>query len=328
MTRSPRIASHPLPLVLALVTSAAACGSDEVDLGPDSSPPPVLVVDGIFDAHSRFTLTAPPVEAGAMLTALASATDGGDDPSRYLVDLVVAQLPEGTARDVAEFLAPSIAAYVQLKVDAVAPRFVPGVRALAAGLSRLSTDLAFHEMLEVTEGGATVRRTLTALDVGGQIVDLAPVTARARATLTPAGTGAPNDHRLVVDAHAIRLEYGELLRRGFDEAIVPSVVPDALHLGQALAALVDCPRLGGLVAEHIGLGSPSLYSHACVLGLAAAAAELDAHMPRDLAVTLTVEGAARAVDSDRDGDVDTLHGGSWVGEDVRGSFAATRRAER
>jgi hypothetical protein len=75
-----------------------------------------------------------------VLAALAEATAGPDAPSRYLVDLVVSRLPDGDVRWVAQFLAPSIAAYLQTHVDDIAPRLAPGVRALAAGLPALTSE--------------------------------------------------------------------------------------------------------------------------------------------------------------------------------------------
>jgi len=312
-------------LVLSTLVSSAACSDGDPVTTPDAGGvAPAVVLRGRFDVQSRYTLAAPPTEASDMLSALGAATDGSDDPSRYLVDLVIARLPEGDAKSLAQFLAPSIATYVQTKLDEIAPRFAPGVRALAAGLVRLTTELGFREELAIDEQGGA-RRTLTALDVDGRLVDITRVTGTAHATLGETITGASTEHRVAVSEHALHLDYSQLLRLGFDRAVIPSVVPDAIDLGGALAALVDCVRLGALLEERLVIGSPSLYAHACTLGLAAAAAELDARMPRGIALTLSLRGAARGVDTDRDGQLDTLQSGAWEGKDARGTFVGSLR---
>lgn len=312
-----------LLLALSMLAFATACAEGDASLQPDAGgggPPPVTV-QGTYAVHSRLTLAAPPAEIGDVVAALRAATDGPEDPSRYLVDLVIARLPDGDTKRLAQFLAPSIATYVQAKIDEIAPALAPGLRALAAGLARLSTELGFRETLVIDAHGG-VRRTLTMLEVDGRVVDIAPVSGDAQAVLEEPSTG----RRIVVSAHALEVDYGQLLRRGFDRAVIPAVVPDAIDLGGALATLVDCARLGALLADHVGLGSPSLYAHACTFGLAAAAAEIDAWMPRDVPLTLALRGAARAVDTDRDGQIDTLQAGVWEGDGVRGSFGGNLRA--
>jgi len=313
-------------LFLSALVSTAACGDGDPASTPDAgivAPTPVEL-RGQFDVQSRYTLAAPPAEVGGMLSALGDATDGSDDPSRYLVDLVISRLPEGEVKSLAQFLAPSIAAYVQAKLDMIAPRFAPGVRALAAGLAHLTTEFGTREELEIDAQGG-VRRTLTALDVEGRVVDIARVTGTAHATLEDTTAGASPEHRVVVSEHALRLDYSQLLRLGFDRAVIPSVVPDAIDLGGALATLVDCEQLGAVLEAHLGLGSSALFAHACTLGLSVAAAEVDARMPRGITLTLSLHGAARGVDTDRDGQLDTLQTGAWDGAGARGTFVGSLR---
>ena len=312
-------------LALSALLALAACG-DEPVAGPDAGPPlaPVTDLHGRFALQSTYTLAEAPPEVAGVLAALAEATAGPDDPSRYLVDLVVSRLPDGDVRWVAQFLAPSIAAFLQAHVDDIAPRLAPGVRALAAGLTTIATQFGTREELDIDAQGVA-RRTLTALEFAGRVVDMPRVSVTAQATLETRTTPASTELRAVVSEHALRLDYSQLLRLGFDRAVIPAVVPDAIDLGGALAALVDCERLGALLAEHLAIGSTGMYARACTLGLAAAAAEIDGRMPREVTLMLSAHGSARAVDADRDGQIDTLQTGAWEGAGVRGTFGGGLR---
>src|ERR1044071_7682741 len=121
--------TNPLRLAFALISLAVfvpACASGDVSASPDA----VLDISpaGDFSLHSSFVLSSPPANAADVLAELSAATDNVDDPARYLVDRLVARLPEGTTRQYAESLAPHFAAYLQTKLDTIPPRFSAGAR--------------------------------------------------------------------------------------------------------------------------------------------------------------------------------------------------------
>jgi hypothetical protein len=120
---------------------------------------------------------------------------------------------------------------------------------------------------------------------------------------------------LGLSQHAHPLPYGALLQLGLDRGVVVGVEPTARDLASALGALVDCERLGGLVADRVGLGSAALYTAACRAGMTAIASEIDAQLAAidDTELGLEVSGAATGVDLDGDGTMDELRGGSWSG---------------
>ena len=103
-------------LVLAF---AAACGPDAATApdaamppSPPPPPPPSKIPSsaaGSFALTSELTLAIPD-EAQPMIATLTAATDGPDDPTRYLVDRIEAhprvQVREGTA--VSDFLEPQL----------------------------------------------------------------------------------------------------------------------------------------------------------------------------------------------------------------------------
>ena len=59
-----------------------------------------------------------------MITLLTDATDGPDDPSHYLLDQMIATLPDGTIKTIAGDAVPYVAAYLNAQITAVAPNLV------------------------------------------------------------------------------------------------------------------------------------------------------------------------------------------------------------
>lgn len=320
------IARRLWPLLLTFAVACAGAAS-EAEPGPDASPRPVDPSGG-YELRSTFTLAATPAAVEAVLGELLVATDGPDDPSRYLVELVVERLPEGTTRGIAQALAPYVAAYVNERIDTVAPRLIAGLRGLAIGLDRIATRFGTIEHLEIAPDGRA-RRTIEGLALDGVDLWFAPAGIADLTVDTRVAFAAP---RLEIRDHVTGLPHGAMLRLGFDRVVIPRVVPAAGDLAQALHELVDCTRLGALIAERIGLGTPGLYAQACRIGLTVAASQIYDRLPTldASALALEVVGTANVIDHDGDGAVDGLAAGRWTGtlDHVRlgaASFEGTRR---
>lgn len=308
--QSPRRMTRPTSFALLVLS---ACASASVPL-PDASTVP-RTATGTYALASQIDLATIPAPATAMLGSLASAIDDPDDPSRYLVDRIVATLPDGDVKSVAEDLAPIVAAYLQSQIDSVAPRFVPGIRAIADGLARASRQFGTIETLRVGVDGTAARAiTGITLDIAGNgtplvfgAFGLADLVATAQLTLDPSGN-------LAVAHHQVTLPYGALLRLELDHAVIPSVDLQATNLAVALHDLVDCTRLGELIADKLSVGTPELYAAACEAGLDAAASDLYAQLAAaDAALALDMTGAARGVDTTGDGTLDVIDDGEWTG---------------
>ena len=283
---------------------------------PDASPSRIPISPaGMFAIISRLDVRVP-AAAAPILATLTAATDGPDDPARYLIDRMIATLPDGSVKAIAIRAAPYVAAYLNDRIVAIAPRFVAGVDAIATGLSRIATRLDLVETLRIDGSGRAVRMIMGArFDVGAALTTVefaedgvANIAVDVRVTLDGAG------HVAIAD-HAHRLPYGALLRLGLDRAVVPGVEPAARDLAGALAALVDCDRLGAVVADRVGLGSATLYAAACRTGMTAIASEIEAQLTAidDSALGLALAGAAEGIDLDGDGTMDQLRAGSWTG---------------
>src|SRR5262245_22172447 len=101
---------HRLASIL-VVLFVAACADDPM---MPSADPVAVPIDpaGQFAVTSTFSLSAPPAAAVDVLGELTAATDGPDDPSRYLIDLMIERLPAGSTKTYAAAVAPYVAAYV------------------------------------------------------------------------------------------------------------------------------------------------------------------------------------------------------------------------
>ena len=291
---------------------AAACTTPDSDppIGPDPMPIPIDAT-GQFVVRSTFALPGPPTIAAPVLAELHAATDGPDDPSRYLIEMVVARLPEGNVKTAAQALTPYVAAYVNVHIASVAPHFLDGIRELTAGLDAISQRFGTLETVAL-DGDGHMHRTIEgvrfeAIDVGFAPIGLPDITVDTQVML--------EGDRLAVADHVLPLPYARVLRLGLDRAAIPRVVPQCADLACALRELVDCPQLGELIAERIGLGSPGLYAQACSIGLTATASAIYDRLPAfdGAPLALQTTGTARAADHDHDGPMDAIEAGTWTG---------------
>ena len=297
---------------LAFVLCCAGCASAAVS-APDAAPSHIpTTITGTYDLVGTLDLATLPAPADAILAELANATDSPDDPARYLVDRMVAALPEGTFKSVATGLAPYVAPYIELELDRIAPHFAPGVRAIASGLGTVAHHMITLERLVIAPGGITTR-ALIGLQLANVPCQLAAggapdALAITRAELSGAGT-------LVFSSHAMQLPYGEMLRLGLDRAVIPSVDLSASDLAGALRDLVDCHQLGLTFYSHANLGSASLYETACAVAMTSLASDVYAKISAIDAAPfeLDVSGTATGVDVDSDGTMDQIRTGAWVG---------------
>ncbi len=310
---SPSHRQLSLAISLALFTS---CSSQPVALLPDARTTSVPDSPaGTFAIVSKLGLQMPSI-ASAVLDPLTASTDGADDPTRYLVDHMIAALPEGTLKSFAQQVAPFVASYLNRRLVEIAPHFVAGIEAIARGAVHVATRFDLTESLTIDVTGDAVR-TITGVrfDVGAAPktmtfaeVGLPDITVNTRVAFSP-------EARLTFADHSHRLPFGALLRAGLDRIVIPSVEPTAHDLATALGLLVDCPRIGELVSTQVGLGSPTLYRAACRAGMNEIANDLYRRIDivTATAFDLRLTGTAEGVDLDADGTMDDIRTGTWSG---------------
>jgi hypothetical protein len=309
-----------LAFVLGLSISLAACASAAVT-APDAPPSQIpKTITGTYDLVGTLDLSTLPAPADYILSELSSATDSPDDPARYLVDRMVAALPDGTFKSVATGLAPYIAPYIELELDRIAPNFAPGVRAIAAGLGTVAHHMVTIERLVVAPGGITTR-ALIGLQLANIPCQLAAGGAPDALAITRAEIDATGT--LLLTTHTMQLPYGEMLRLGLDRAVLPSVDMAAPDLAVALRDLVDCHQLGLTFYSHANLGSAALYETACAVAMTSLASEVydKISVIDESPFELDVSGTATGVDVDADGTMDEIRAGAWVGT---ASYAGTK----
>jgi hypothetical protein len=303
-------------LISLAIAGLAACGGARSSPAPDAPPStiPTSTV-GVFAVTSTLDFHVPAAAAPA-LQALLAATDGPDDPARFVVDRLVALLPDGSAKTIADAAAPYVAAYVNARLAELAPRLVPGLDGLATGLARIATHLGTVETLRIDEGGTGIR-TITGVrfEVGKAVTvvplagaGLTDLAAGVRVTLDAAG-------RVAISEHEHALPYGAILRMGLDRAVAPGVAPTAGDLAGALGALLDCDQLGIVIANRVGFGSATLYGTACRAAMTALATEVDDRLAAIDRTPLGIEvaGTAMGYDGNGDGVMDELDAGRWTG---------------
>jgi hypothetical protein len=295
---------------IATLLFLSACG-DVAARSPDAPSTVPRTATGTFSVESTLDF-APPPTAESSLALFADATDGPDDPSRFVIDAMVARLPEGSVKTVAEAAAPFVAAYVNARLGTAAPRLAPGLAQLDAQLQRIARHLDTIETLAIDATGLATRTVSgVRFDVGTQLaVPFAQVGLPEVATVTRVQLW---DGELAIPAHAIALPYAAILRVGLDHAIVPYVAPGTTDLASALAQLADCARIGGLVAEAVGVGAATTYQAACTAGLTAIAADVDARLAAiGDGLHVDASGHATGVDLDGDGAMDAIRDGAWT----------------
>ncbi|HTR51420.1 MAG TPA: hypothetical protein VMJ10_11980 [Kofleriaceae bacterium] len=271
---------------------------------------------GSFTVHSELDLPLP-AAATAAFQPLVDATDDPDDPSRYLLDRIVDQLPEGTVQTIARDAVPLLAAYLNEHLAEVAPRLVGGLDAIAQGLPAVARHVGTTETWIVDPaGGATRIVTAVRFAPNGAPVELALAEHGLDDRVAAMQLELDHTGAIAIGNHALPFGYATLVRLGLDHAVIPGVDPGATDLGTALTDLANCTQLGELVANELDLGTPTVFAAACGAGMIAIASDVYARIAAiDATAPLALElsGHAIGVDIDHDGTMDEVGGGTWTG---------------
>jgi hypothetical protein len=299
------------PLVLCACSSAATAPGD----GPGVVP---LTPVGSYTLHSDFDLaTSLPGEAGAVVNVFLAATDGPDDPTRYLVDLLVDELPDGHVKNIARSSAPFVAGFLNDRLLEIAPHFVTTIRDAGNKLGQVAHHFGLREQLDVT-GDGRARHTVSGVhfQIDRAAMDFA-FADEGQPDVVVSGVGVTFDDvgTLGLANHVVPLSYGQLVELAIDKAIIPMIDPAATDLGDLFARLVDCAAVGEDVYEALQLGSASSFEDACTAGLEAGANAIYASIRQvdSAALQFSIAGTAKGIDVDADGTLDRLQSGTWTG---------------
>ncbi len=320
--------SLSLSLLLTLAAAAAGCAGDAPGTGddggdgttnpPDSQPVP-LTPEGRFSVQSDFDLaTNLPGTAGTVVDYFIQATDDPDDPTRFIVQKLVAALPNGSVKNTLNGAIPFVAGYLNDRLLQVAPRFVGKIVEVGDAFGQIAHHVGTIEVLDIAANGATTK-WVTGLHFKVYNVDLEFAfkdygmqelkVDGLQVVLEPSG-------KLTIGQHKVGLKYGQLLKLALDQAIIPMIDPSAQNLGDLLNKLVNCQAVGSYVFQALGIGSASTFESACTAGLTAAGPALYSQLDSidGSAVELSLTGVARGIDKNKDGKMDDIATGTWTGD--------------
>src|SRR4051812_32384261 len=162
--RHTMITTTRLALVIATIT-AAACGGSS-GMGGDDGPgggggddqPPTRPLDptGTYTLHSTFDLaTNMPGTAGTVVNTIIAATDDQSDPTLWILDQLIAQLPENNSiergvKSALEFTEPAIANYLNGKLLDFAPDFVTTMVQVGHDFGDIARHVGLTETLQLS----------------------------------------------------------------------------------------------------------------------------------------------------------------------------------
>lgn len=329
------ITTTRLALVAALSLGAAACGPGPSGMGDDSGgggsgggddQPPTKPLDatGTYNLHSTFDLaTNMPGTAGTVINTIIAATDDVDDPSRWIIDQILAKLPSGTAKDLLEGAEAIGVGALNSELKKLTPDFVSTMIQVGQDFGDLAKHVGLDETFTLTPsstaGSYLATHTVTGLhyQLGNQTGDLLfanyqlPDVVVSSVTVTMDPTG-----QLTIAAHDVPVSYGKLLKLGLDAAIIPMIDSSAHDLNSLLARLIDCKAVGQAIADFIHFSSAggSLAS-ACSDGLGIGANLVYSKITAidSAALRFSINGSARAVDRNNDRQIDQIQTGTWAG---------------
>jgi len=273
---------------------------------------------GSYTLHSDFDIaTDLPGDAGEVLHVFLAATDGPDDPTRYIVDLLVDQLPDGHLKNIVRTSAPFVAGFLNDRLLEIAPQFVTTIRDAGNKLGQIAHHFGLREQLDITADGRA-RHTVSGVhfEIDRAALDFA-FADEGQPDVVVTGVGVTLDDvgTLTLASHVVPLSYGQLVELAIDKAIIPMVDPAATDLGDLFTRLVDCAAVGEDVYNALQVGSASSFEDACSAGLEAGANAIYAsiHQVDTAALQFTIAGTAKGIDVDADGTLDRIQTGTWTG---------------
>ncbi|MEZ4363418.1 MAG: hypothetical protein R3B48_24805 [Kofleriaceae bacterium] len=295
--------------------------------GSDSNPgePAPKTAEGTFTLHSKFDLaTNLPGRVGTVVNVIISATDDSNDPVQYIYDRVVDGLADGAVKTALRGAGPLVTGYLNDRLLSIAPDFATKMLSLSARFGQIAKNFGTVSQLQITRSGAGYLSThLTTgvefkLDDQGNPLELQFPFADyglGDIRVDNLAVALEDSGKLTIDAHAISVSMGQVLRIGVDDMILPLLDDEATNLGELFHNLVDCHKVGLAVYDALRLGSAGAFEAACTKGLTAGAtfiyqkiAEIDGN-----ALELNISGVAKAIDRNRDGKMDDLQRGAWTG---------------
>jgi len=333
MITTPRLAFAGHPIAALALSALAACGATPQMGGDDGGggsgePPPggrSLDATGTYTVHSTFDLaTNMPGTAGTVVNTIIDATDDPDDPTKWILEQIGKQFADGSWEQGLITDAEALAGgALNDELLRIAPDFVSTMVQVGQDFGDLAKHVGLNETLALTPaqsaGSYLAAHTVVGLhyELGDQKGDLAfanyqlPDVEVDNVAVTMDATG-----QLTIAAHDVPLGYGKLLRLGLDAAIIPLVDASAHNLNDLLAHLIDCNAVGQAIASAVDVSvAAGLLAGACSAALSTGANLVYTRIGAidTTALKFSINGSARGIDRNSDGQIDTIQTGTWAG---------------
>jgi hypothetical protein len=122
--------------------------------GGDDVPTVPLTAEGRYTLTSDFDVaTNMPGTAGTVVNTFIDATNDADDPSHWILDQLVKQLPDGSVKNAVQSSVPLVAGYLNDRLLSVAPDFVTTFRDLGNKFGQAAHHFGTIETLDVPASG-------------------------------------------------------------------------------------------------------------------------------------------------------------------------------
>ncbi len=307
-------------------TGSDGTGSDTGGGGDDV--PHALDITGKYKVQSTFDIASNmPGTVGAVVNGFISATDDPDDPTHWILDQIIAQMPNGTLKSALSSAEPFVAGYLNDQLLSIAPDFVTTIIEVGNDFGDMAKHFGLNETLDISGAGtdgvysSVVTGYGAHFNINGNQTDLnfadyqIPNIIANNVGIQLDATG-----KLSVGEHKMPISYGKVLRVGLDAVIIPLVDPNASNLNELLADKIDCAAVGQAIndalAQQFGIGGgATTWATACTAGLNYGAQTLYSKI-NDIdssALEFDLTGTAKAVDTNHDYKADALQTGKWTG---------------
>jgi hypothetical protein len=292
-------------------------------MGSQEETPPERQMDaqGTYRLQSTFDIaTNMPGTAGSVLNGLISATDDPDDPMSWVLDQMLAQMDDGTLKDILVGAKPLVAGYLNDRLHDLAPGLVDTITGVGQRMGDLTKHFGLREKLEINSVDQTYIARVTAdgvhWDVEGTSIDLGFVENNIDEVYADSVYIAyeKSNSTLQIGEHTLPLPYGKLVRLALDNVVVPEIDPTAHSLVELLDHQVNCAGVGQAVVDYLGFGSATFFATVCHSGLQTAANyAYDQIAAQNAVLDMHLMGTSRAADTNDDYKLDKLTFGTWSG---------------
>jgi len=316
---------HSMTFALALVLTGSGCAGnspgddDDGGGGGEGSGSGVPTsAEGKYALTSDFDVaTNMPGTPGTVVKAFIDATDSPDDPTHWILDQLVAQMPDGGVKNTLKGSIPFVAGYLNDRLLSVAPDFAVKILDVGDKMGQVARHFGTLSTLDVAASG-TATHTVNGLHF---VVDTIPLDYAFKDYMI-ADISVPNvavaldaTGKITIGEHKLPLSYGKIMRLALDEIVIPFIDPTAVTLGDLMKHLVNCHNVGQYTYEALGIGSPSTFEQACTAGLGAGAQIIYAQISHidSAALEFGVAGIAKGIDKNADKKMDVIQTGAWSG---------------